>query len=371
MRIALVDTYYPAFLTAHYAARPPLASRPYAEQLDSLLAASFGTSDAYSRGLRALGHEATDLIVNCAPLQDAWAGTRAARLASRAPTRYGTLVRARLARRVAHAQIRALDAEVVYLQDLWFFARGDLDRLRADGRLVVGQTASPAPPDELLQGYDLLLTSFPHFVPRFRALGVDARELRIAFDPEAAVRLGRTGDPGDERDLPVSFVGSVSPRVHGQGTRLLERAVGGLPDLQLWGYGAGDLDADSPLLPRYRGEAWALEMYDVLARSRIALNRHIDVAEGHANNMRLYEATGMGACLVTDRGSNLSDLFVPGEEVVAYDSADDLVTQVRALQADDDRRVAIARAGRARTLRDHTYAVRMRELDAILRERLG
>ena len=37
-------------------------------------------------------------------------------------------------------------------------------------------------------------------------------------------------------------------------------------------------------------------MYRVLRQSKIALNRHSDVAEDHANNMRLYEATGVGTC---------------------------------------------------------------------------
>jgi hypothetical protein len=48
----------------------------------------------------------------------------------------------------------------------------------------------------------------------------------------------------------------------------------------------------------------------------VALNRHIAAAEGHANNMRLYEATGVGTCLLTDRGSNLGELFEVGREVI-------------------------------------------------------
>jgi hypothetical protein len=37
VRIVVVDTYYPAFLSAHYSARPGLEDRPYPEQLQSLL----------------------------------------------------------------------------------------------------------------------------------------------------------------------------------------------------------------------------------------------------------------------------------------------------------------------------------------------
>jgi hypothetical protein len=41
-------------------------------------------------------------------------------------------------------------------------------------------------------------------------------------------------------------------------------------------------------------------MYRVLARSGIVVNRLGPVAEGAANNMRLFEATGAGALLLTE-----------------------------------------------------------------------
>jgi hypothetical protein len=57
-------------------------------------------------------------------------------------------------------------------------------------------------------------------------------------------------------------------------------------------------------------------MNEILAHSQVTLNRQIEAAEGSANNMRLFEATGVGAMLVTDDGKNLSDLFRRAEEVV-------------------------------------------------------
>ena len=72
--------------------------------------------------------------------------------------------------------------------------------------------------------------------------------------------------------------------------------------------------------------------------------------------MRLYEATGVGSLLLTDEGANLSELFEPGREVVTYADVDDLVEKARHYLAHDEERRAIASAGQARTLRDHTYA---------------
>ena len=107
-------------------------------------------------------------------------------------------------------------------------------------------------------------------------------------------------------------------------------------------------------------------MYALLRSARIVLNRHIREAGAFANNMRLYEATGVGSLLLTDAKANLPDLFEPGREVVVYETADDLVEQARYFLSHESERSAIAGAGQARTLRDHTYAVRMVELVEIL-----
>ena len=363
MRVLVVDTYYPAFLAAHYEG-PPAGS--YEEQHRALMERSFGTSDAYSHYLRALGHQAMEVVANAEPLQLAWAREhRAARLTraqTRLPGRWGISARDRLPQRIAAAQVDAFAPDVVYLQDLNFFSREDLAGFRAAGRLVVGQIASAAPPAEVLRSFDLITTSFPHYVERFRALGVDSEYLAIAFDERVLDRL-----PAVERDVGVSFVGGLDPRVHPGGVALLERLAARIP-LQVWGYGGDALGP--PLREHWRGEAWGLDMYAVLARSRISLNRHIEAAEGNANNMRLFEATGAGSLLVTEAAPNLGELFEPGREVIAYESEDDLAAQVERYLADEDGRAAIAAAGQRRTLAEHTYARRIAQLAEILQARL-
>jgi hypothetical protein len=376
VRIAVVDTYYPAFVDEHYRRHPELRQAGYEEQFASLMARCFGTSDAYSHHLSELGHEAAELAVNCFELQSAWArehGRKSlARLAGSLPTRVGIAARRRFLHEVAGAQIEEVDPDVVYVQDLWFFRRGELDAFRARGRLVVGQIASSPPDSELLGGYDLITTSFPHFVGRFRRAGIDSEYFKIGFYERVLERLrANGGDPAPEAERPhaVSFIGGLDPRVHGAGTALLERLAGRVP-ISIWGYGAAALARDSAVRAEYRGEAWGLDMYEVLSRSRISLNRHIDVAEGYANNMRLFETTGVGSLLLTEAAPNLPDLFAPGREVVTYEDEDDLLEKIEHYLEHDDERAEIATAGQRRTLSEHTYRRRMTELAAILEQRL-
>jgi spore maturation protein CgeB len=378
MRIAIVDTYYPAFLAGHYRERPGLAGRSYADQHASLMGRCFGTSDAYSRHLRELGHDAIEIVPNCAELQIRWAiengrPGRWRRLRVRLPGMPARLGRDPLLRQIAIAQIAAHQADVVYAQDLSFFTRSDLDRLRSEGRLVAGQIASGMPSEELARGFDLILSSFPHYPERFRALGVDSEYLPIAFYGRVLERLRETGTeakPDADRPHAIAFVGGLDPELHEARVELLEALARRLP-LQVWGYGADRLPSGSALRAAYRGQLWGLDMYRVLAQSRIVLNRHIGFAEGYANNMRLFEATGVGALLVTESAPNLGDFFASGREVVSYDGPADLMEKLEDLLEHDDERRAIAAAGQSRTLRDHTYSSLMARLAGILEARLA
>ena len=379
VRVAIIDTYYPAFLADHYTRRSGLQECPYEQQLSALMERCFGTADAYSQNLRDQGHEAIDLVVNCEPLQRAWAREHGrslwhGRVARALPSLAGQAASSVLLRRLAAAQVEAFQPDVVYVQDLWFFRRNELEALKTRGALLVGQCGSRLPTDNRLSSFDLLTTSFPHLVERLRVQGIDSEYLRIAFDERVLARLrglGVRSEAESRRALGVVFVGGIhAPSDHRAGTEFLEHLCAELP-IEVWGYVKDQLKRDSPIRRRHRGEAWGLDMYRVLANARIAINRHGDIAEGHANNMRLFEATGVGALLMTEAAPNLQELFEPGREIVAYENTDDLIEKARFYLEQDQERRAVAVAGQRRTLSEHTYRLRIRELTALLEARLG
>ena len=76
----------------------------------------------------------------------------------------------------------------------------------------------------------------------------------------------------------------------------------------------------------------------------------------------------MGALLVTEARSNLGELFDIGAEVVAYETPREAGELVRYYLDHPDDATAIAAAGQARTLREHTWANRMERLAGIIQE---
>jgi spore maturation protein CgeB len=87
---------------------------------------------------------------------------------------------------------------------------------------------------------------------------------------------------------------------------------------------------------------------------------------GFSPATRVFEAAGAGACLITDAWVGLELFLKEGEEVLVARDGRDVAEHVEALTPERAR--AIGEAGRARILKEHTYALRGAQVDAILRE---
>jgi spore maturation protein CgeB len=215
-----------------------------------------------------------------------------------------------------------------------------------------------------------MISSWPPIVDYFRSRGGPAEGLKLGFDERILAWLPSSAPTTHD----VAFIGGLAPS-HRDRVAFLERLLREV-NVEVFGYGWEQLPPHSPIRRRWHGPVWGRRMYETLRGTRLTLNRHawieVDgkVATHLATNMRLYEATGVGTCLVTEGKENLSELFDPGREVVAYEDEEDCLEKIRRLLSYEAERAAIARAGQRRTLREHTYQQRMPELLDILRRRL-
>jgi hypothetical protein len=127
--------------------------------------------------------------------------------------------------------------------------------------------------------------------------GVQAEVSHLALEPGLVDVL--------PPDVAISFVGQVM-QDHRQCFALLE-AVAARHDIKLWT--ASQARCRPPrrctLLP---GLGAGMDMYQILRRSKMALNPHIDMAGRESGNMRLFETIGVGAFLLTDCKENLHNL---------------------------------------------------------------
>ncbi len=375
MKILLVDTYYEEFLKTFYKKNKYIKNSNYERQITSLLQENFGTSDSYSFYLRKNNIEAEDIIVNCRSLQKIWAvnnNLKYSNIDFRFPHKFSKipflgkrLGNLKVLYKIAKEQIKAFKPDVLYCQDISFFPPDIINEIKkqANIKLIVGQIACPLPSKSYIKNYDLILTSFPHFLDKLNSQGMKSEYFKIGFDERILSRVGPL-----KRDINFSFIGGIS-RHHSLAYKNLEYLVS-KSDLEIFGYGAKTLPINSIVRKKHNGERWGLNMYKILGRSRISFNRHINVSENYANNMRLYEATGMGSLLLTDKKDNLNKLFEIDREIVTYSCKEEAAEKGKFLLSNPDKASQIAAAGQARTLKDHTYNIRMLELIEILRKYL-
>jgi spore maturation protein CgeB len=407
MKLLKLTSFYSAYIQDFYARRPALDGESYARQKEALDYDAFGEGDFWASALSPLGYEVMEVTANIEPLQKAWAGEQGINFT---PDRWLW--------DIVSAQIKQFQPEVLFVADYSTFSGPWLRELRQacpSIRLILGWCGAPFQDPDVFQAYDVVLSCIPELVDRFQLMGHKSFHLHHAFETRLLERIGV-----NRQDIDFSFVGSINrdKDSHRERERLLLDLVQQVPiriytpnldpsckeEIKTLARGclylvfqalrqAGVSESSLAHLPKIgRAASWSyrplcsvhprlrpwvqpavfgLEMYRTLMRSKLSFNSHIDISVNSASNMRLFEATGAGSCLVTDWKANLSQLFEPDTEVVTYKSAGECVEKVKWLLAHPEAGNAIALAGQRRTLRDHSYIQRRVRLDEIIRSNLG
>jgi hypothetical protein len=340
IRFVQVANFYPAYLRDFYAARPELARAPFQIQIDALLDDGFSNVHLLTRPLTKRGWECQQIVANAAPAQRQWLQEQGLSL----PEPLDTAL-------CAAMQLQMLQPDIVYVLDVVAFDTRFMRKLPSRPRLILGWRGFEIPPGTDLSAFDAIVTSFDRIAsdaPRFGARGIIRHYPGFPADyvpPE----------PGYDRD--VVFSGSVT-RLHATRVALLEavwRASIGADGGSRFGFELFMPDVSmfpAEMQKRNRGSVWGNTMLRTLARSRVVINPAVDGLE-QPPNMRVIEATGAGAFLLTTAHPDLPRFFTPGEELDTFTDAQELVAKIRRYVADEPERRRIAARGWQRCLRDY------------------
>jgi spore maturation protein CgeB len=188
-------------------------------------------------------------------------------------------------------------------------------------------------------------------------LGIPALHVPLAFDP--AISIPERGRGGE-----VTFVGARYPK---RERYLRELVAHGVP-MRAYGRGWSDHPID-------RARTWRLssfggpsgrdlpldEGYAVMKAGLATVNIHGD-QDGFT--MRTFEASGVGAVQLIDR-ADVSEFYDPGQEVLVFETEDELVDLCRRLIRNEGDMRRLRDAARRRTLSNHTFLHRARELQKL------
>jgi spore maturation protein CgeB len=356
MKILLFWSFYEKYAKQVYDANPGLENQSYQQQLDMLLRDGFGWNPTLVQHMTHDGHEVKVLLVNVQPLQRTWAREN------------GINFTDNWQHEVAYAQVKGFQPDIFWMTPLPRFFGEYLQSLRPFCRKIFVWIASETPSGLNLNGIDCILTSHRNIQENFQRQGIPSEKVLPAFDPRIASRIS-----ADTRDIECSFVGNLS-WAHIQRIRVMKQLAEQTP-IQIWGdrprlrsrgllkkgFLPAYLEANS-LRSRVRPSVWALDMYKILARSQMTVNVHCELAGGLAGNMRMMEAPGMGALLLTEDAANIRELYEPGEEVITYRDTKHLIDLINYYEQHPQERQEIALAGQRKALAAHTVPVRSRQV---------
>lgn len=228
---------------------------------------------------------------------------------------------------------------------------------------------------ERFRGADIIFTCLDKTVAFYQSHGISAAYLPYFFDTQALSRLTPT------QQVPrVAFPASIQLSVDGHNERLaFIHQMASIPEfeprldligLDYWRIWAGLVRRRAfgqikEILTAFRIKrppVYGVSMFQHLAESLITANIHIDAAGSFAGNIRLFEATGVGSCLLTDHKRNISSFFEPDAEIVTFSSPEEAREKARWLLDHVVQTREIARRGQRRTQMDHSASVRAFQL---------
>lgn len=403
MRLMRISTAYDGFVRSFYAQRPDLVSRPFREQYETIIDEPYGWCDLWTRFVGPLGYECFEPMTNIQPAQFQWAKENG--ITPDATDWFLPLTM---------AQIEWFKPDVLVCNDYASFNFDFLTEARKrvpSIRVIVGWCGAPYRDEKVFGAYDLTLTNLKCHIERFRQIGVRAAYMHHGFDPAILGKIDTTRP----KQIDFSFVGSIvkKPGFHNERERLLlallekvdltifadlpprssqpnrlarrvalaaRRVPGGtrvlraVPRLRhladLPPIAARDLELSDSIYRASRPSAFGRAMYQAIRDSKLTLNTHIDAARDNASNMRMFEATGVGTCMLTERQSDLAEIFEPDREVVTYSSHEECVEKAVWLLEHDKEREEIGLAGQRRVMKDHRWDQRAAWLDAQIKKLL-
>ena len=217
----------------------------------------------------------------------------------------------------------------------------------------------------LIPEYDFIFTygGGAPVVDHYRRLGAaNCHPIYNALDPETHHPV--PPDPALACDL--LFVGHRLPDRERRVEEFFFRAAELAPDFQFALGGEGWRGKRLPANVRWIGHVSTGDHNRVNCSARMVLNINRDsmAGVGFSPPTRVFEAAGAGACLITDRWAGIEQFFAPEKEILVAGSAEEIVSCLRNISAAKAKE--IGQNMRARALRDHTYALRAKEVDAII-----
>ncbi|WP_430816961.1 glycosyltransferase family protein [Carboxylicivirga sp. RSCT41] len=403
-RLVKITSYYKDFLSYYYNKNAQVSGLSYEQRHAHLMKQRFAWSDAYVFAFNQMWYDAHEIVANARPLQEQWCKENN--------------VKSGTDKEILVAQLKCLKPDIIWLQDSYSF-NGDfirfLKRQIPSIKLAIGNCCSPISPQYYadFKAFDLITVCAPYFKELLESNGLpECIIVPHAFDGRILDELKNvrknkhdflfTGslildqnfhkeriqllenlikenvdinllinlNTNSSKGLALRQAAFIASRLFKKsGLNMINKKVAGFNKVSKLQHYPQSSRVSGALMKQMKEPVFAMDMFKEIAQSKIAFNIHGDIAKEFAANMRMYEVTGMGSCLLTDWKPDLNEYF-SNDEVVSYQSIGEAKDKIKWLLNNPKDMEAIAQRGQQRTLSEHTFEKRAAIIDEAIRSKM-
>lgn len=381
-----VAAFYDYYLREFYKKNFGIRSFSYIEHQKKLLSDCFGWSDYFQKNLQSFGYSLHELIINDEVMQKKWANEEKIVYNDK-----------NWMEDILLHQIRHYNPDVIIWETPSAYSAGLYDVMQNTSKKVlhIGHMCTLFKDLNFFNRFNLVLACSEFQQDQLGKSHISSMLFRHGFEPTILKKI-----PDSKRIIDVSFIGTLGSKTTIDGNAYRDHLLEFLlqeTDINVWtptrlsganilyqnalffycnlkkgnfknfwkhqSLGTNILSLQKRYPKRIHEAKYGLDMFEILSRSKITINCHNPLSSGdYPANMRLYEATGMGALLITDYKRYLPDIFEPDKEVITYKTKEECAEKIQYFLEHEKERESIARAGQKRTLEDHTWEKRICEL---------
>ena len=398
LKLLNISSMHSGYLESFYKKYPQAADLSYDDHYNLLMSDTTEFAGSYCRNFRKLGTDAKCVITNDNVLQCKWKNENNIKTENNCD--------------LIFEQVHSFKPDILWIENLSYLNADWFDSVRnkiKSVRLIIAYHCAPYNKSllEKLKNVDFIITCTPGIKMALESEGLRSYHVYHGFDSDLLSRLEIVEDI-TKKDLVFSGSLITGGTFHNSRIKMIDNIFNERIDLALFvtledgykikakqmlyflnnmfkkigmerltnaipvfEYGRSPVVGYSEAILRSNHQPlYGIDMYNLFNSAKIVLNMHIGVAGDYAGNMRLFEVTGIGSCLLTDNKRNMTDLFDTGREVVTYDDPEDCINKIKWLLEREDERDKIAHLGHKKTLESHKVYDRCKSIIDIINKEL-
>ncbi|MCC5946663.1 MAG: glycosyltransferase family 1 protein [Bernardetiaceae bacterium] len=268
---------------------------------------------------------------------------------------------------ILNAQIEYFQPDVIYTVNPEWFSQNY--KKIADVKIKAAWKASPFAKGLDFSCFDVGLSFNETYLKQLDDAGVKrVVQQDFCFDPNIKPTLFSS----QNKDIDLSFTGTYNDFMFQKRNTLLHKIIQQFylkKKIRYYLKTYHRVKGLVPILPKsfylvYRKSVFFKDFLNVINRSKIVFNCHSDSTGARKGNMRVFEALGMGAFMLSDIGE-YPPYIKEGRDFIAYKDQNDLIDKVQYFLKHEKERQEIAQTGYETIKKYHNVTETAKKLEQI------